>query len=71
MYDGAIVGTGWIQSLVIIHGVFLSPEYANINVIDVTSNIPIVYEDTINGCECLKEIVKSFNGWAKKYLRKS
>ena len=54
-----------------IHGVLLNPEDANINVIDVTSNIHVAYEDPIDGCEHMKETVKSFIRWPKKYLRKS
>ena len=54
-----------------IHGVPLGPEYAIVNVIHVTSNIPLSYEDTIDGCECLKEAEMSFIQWSKKFLGKS
>ena len=43
-----------------IHGVPLGLEDANVNVIHVTSNIPLAYDDKIDGCECLKETEISF-----------
>ena len=54
-YNGAICGNGRIQSFSMIHGVPLGPEDANVNVIHVTSNTPLSYEDKIDGCEHLKE----------------
>jgi len=70
-YNGVIAGTGYIQSLVVIHGVPLGPEDANVCVINVTSNIPLAYEDKIDGYEHLKHIERSFIQWPKKYLKKS
>ena len=54
-YDGSIVGNGQIQPLSMIHGLPLGPEDANVNAINVTSNIPLSYEYNIDGCDCLKE----------------
>ena len=59
-YDGDIVGTVRIHSLFVIHGVALGLEDANVNVINVTSNIPLPYEDKIDGCHLLKEKEMSF-----------
>ena len=70
-YDGAIAGIGRIHSLSVIHGVALGLEDANVNVINVTSNIPLPYEDKIDGCLRLKEKERSFIRWPKKYLEKS
>jgi hypothetical protein len=70
-YDSAISGTGYIQSLTVIHGVPLGLEDANVCVMNVTSNIPLAYEDKIDGYECLKQMERSFIRWPKKYLKKS
>ena len=51
-----------------IHGVSLDPEDANVNVIHVTSNIPLAYEYKIDGFERLKETEMSFIRWPKKFL---
>ena len=69
-YDGAIAGTGRIQSLTNIHGVPLGETDANIVVLSVSSNIPVAYEDPMDGCERLKETEKSFIRWPKIYLKK-
>ena len=53
-----------------IHGVPLGPKDANVNVIHVTSNTPLAYEDKIDGHECLKETEMSFIRWPKKFLGK-
>ena len=70
-YDGAIARIGRIHSLSMIHGVALGLEDANVNAINVTSNIPLPYEDKIYGCLCLKEKERSFIRWLKKYLENS
>ena len=70
-YDSAIVRIGQIQSLYVTHGVALGPEDANVNVIKVASNIPLPYEDKIDGCARLKDMESSFTQWPKKYLEKS
>jgi hypothetical protein len=70
-YDGASVDTGRIHSLFVIHRVALSPEDANVNIIKVTSNIPLPYVYKIDGCSHFKEKEGSFTWWAKKYLEKS
>ena len=42
--DGDVVGIGWIHSLSIVHGVNLKGiGDANVNILKVTSNIPLVY----------------------------
>ena len=43
---------------------------ANIVVLSVSSNIPVAYEDPMDGCELLKETEKSFIRWPKIYLKK-
>ena len=70
-YDGVIADIGRIHSLSVIHRVALGLEDANLNVINVTSNIPLMYEDQIDGCLHLKEKERSFIHWPKKYLEKS
>ena len=70
-YDFSIANTGRGYSLYMIHGVPLGLEDANVNVIHVTNNIPLAYEDTIDGCEHLKETKMSFIRWPKKFLGKS
>ena len=70
-YDGVIASIGRIHSLSVIHGVALGLEDENFNVINVTSNIPLPYEDKIDGCLCFKEKERSFIWWPKKYLEKS
>lgn len=60
LYDGAISGIGGIKSLSVIHGVPLGLEDSNVNFINVTSNIPLLYEDKIDGRFRLKEKEKSF-----------
>ena len=69
-YDGAITGTERIQSLTNIHGVPLEETNANIVVLSISSNIPIAYEDLMDGFESLKETEKSFIRWPKIYLKK-
>ena len=54
-YDFSIANTGRGYSLYMIHGVPLGPEDANVNVIYVSSNIPIAHEYNIDGFKCLKE----------------
>jgi len=61
-YDGASARIGRIHSLYVIHGVELSPKDANVNIIKVTSNIPLPYVDEINGCSCSKEKGVSLGG---------
>ena len=54
-YDDDIIGIGWIHSFFVIqYGVAFGPEDENVNVINVTSNIPLPYEDKIDGCIGLK-----------------
>jgi hypothetical protein len=53
-YDSVIIGTGYIQSLSVIHGVPPGLQDANVNVMNVTSNILLAYEDKIDGYEHLK-----------------
>jgi len=69
-YDGAIAGVGRIHSLFVIDGVALSLEDANVNVIKVTSNIPLPHANKFDGCSRLKEMEGSFTRWPKKYLEK-
>jgi hypothetical protein len=70
-YDDATVGIRQIHSLSIIHGVKLSGSGdTNVNVIKVTSNIPLLYEDKIDGFVRLKEKEGSFTRWPLKYLQK-
>ena len=70
-YDDAIVGIGQIHSLSIIHGVKLSGSRdANVNVINVTSNIPFFYKDKIDGSVHLKKKEGRFTWWPFKYLQK-
>ncbi|XP_057853139.1 uncharacterized protein LOC131063370 [Cryptomeria japonica] len=55
-FDGVVVGIGKIHSLSIIHGVNLKGTGdANVNILKVTSNIPLSYEDKIDGVVYLKE----------------
>jgi len=54
-----------------IHGVELGPEDTNVNVINMTSNIPLLYEDKIDGYVYLKNKERSFIEWPKSYLEKS
>lgn len=70
-YDGAIAGIGRTQSLSAIHEAPLGLEDANVNVINVTTNIPLPFEDKIDGCVRLKEKEKSFTQSPKKYLEKT
>ena len=69
-YDGAIAWNGRIQSLTKIHGVPLEETDANIVVLSVSSNIPVAYEDPMDGCKRLKETEQSFIRWPKIYLKK-
>jgi len=62
-YDGAIAKIVRIHSLSKIHGVALGPKDANVNVINVTSNIPLLYEDKIDGCGSLKDKERNFTQW--------
>jgi len=43
---------------------------ANIVVLSVSSNIPVAYEDPMDGCKRLKETEQSFIRWPKIYLKK-
>jgi hypothetical protein len=70
-YDSAPVGIGRIHSLSIIHGVKLSRSGdANVNIIKVTRNIPLPYDDKIEGFVHLKEMEGSFTRWPLRYLQK-
>ena len=54
-YEGAIAKVGQIHSLSIIHGMTLSLEDANVNILKVATNTPLlIYEDKLDGCKCLK-----------------
>ena len=56
LYNSADVGIGWIHSLYTIHGVNLNGlGDANVNILKVKSNVPLLYEDKIDGCSHLKE----------------
>ena len=46
-YDSSISDIGQIHSLSAIHAMAHGHEDANVNVINVTSNIPLLYEDKI------------------------
>jgi len=67
-YDDVSTNIGQIHSLYVIHRVTLIPEDANVNIIKVTSNIPLPYVDKIDGCICLKANEGSFTRWLNKYL---
>ena len=55
-YDGDVVGIGQIHSLSILHGINLKwTKDANVNILKVTSNVPLTYEDKIDGAISLKE----------------
>ena len=70
-YDGDVVGIGRIHSLSILHGINLKGiEDANVNILKVTSNVPLAYEDKIDGVVCLKEKEGNFTRWPLKYLQK-
>ena len=69
--DGDVVGIGQIHSLSTVHGVNLKGTMdANVNILKVTSNIPLVYEDKIDGVVHLKEKEGTFTQWPLKYLKK-
>ncbi|XP_057850294.2 uncharacterized protein LOC131060884 [Cryptomeria japonica] len=56
-FDSVVVSIGRIHSLSILHGVNLKGTCnANVNILTVTSNIRLPYEDKIDGVICLKEI---------------
>ena len=68
-YDSAHVGIGWIRSLSIIDGVKLSRlGDANVNIMNVTRNIPLPYDDKIERFVHLKEMEGSFTRWPLRYL---
>jgi hypothetical protein len=70
-YDGDVVGIGRIHSLSILHGINLKgSEDANVNILKVTSNVPLAYEDKIDGAVRLKEKEGTFTRWPLKYLQK-
>ena len=55
LHDGSIAGIGWIHSLSIAHGVNLKGiGEVNVNIIMVTKNIPLVYDDKVDGEISLK-----------------
>lgn len=54
-YDGAITVFVQIHLLFIIRGVTSSLEDFNANIIKVTSNISLLYENKLDGWKCLKE----------------
>nr|ADE77413.1 unknown [Picea sitchensis] len=57
LYDIALVGIERIHSLYIIHGVKLSRSGdANVNIIKVTRNMPLPYDEKIEGYVHLKEM---------------
>ena len=71
-YDGHVSSIGIIHSLSILHGENLNgTRDANVNIIIVTSNVPLAYEDKINGAICLKEKEGTFIQWPLKYLEKT
>lgn len=70
-FNGDVVGIGWIHSISIIHGVNLKgTRDANVNILKVTSNVPLAYEDKIDGATFLKEKEGSFTWWPLKYFQK-
>ena len=70
-YDGDVAAIGRIHSLSIIHGSNLNGTGdANVNIIKVTSNVPLAYEDKIDGAVRLKEKEGAFTRWPLKYLQK-
>ena len=69
-YDGDVVGIGWIHSLSILHGINLEgTEDTNLNIFKVTSNVPLAYEDKIDGAVHLKEKEGTFTQWPLRYLQ--
>jgi hypothetical protein len=69
-YSGTMI-IGWIHSLSIIHGVKLKGKGdANINILKVTSNILIAYEDKIDEFFHLKEKEGTFTWWHLNFLKK-
>ena len=70
-YDSAPMLIGRIHSLSIMHGFKLSGSGdANVNIIKVTRNIPLPYDDKIEGFVHLKEMEGSFTQWPLRYLQK-
>lgn len=70
-FDIAVVGVGRINSLSIIHGENLKGmSDANVELARVTSNIPLVYEDKLDGAIRLKEKEGSFARWPIIFLEK-
>ena len=54
-HDGFVARIGWIHSLSIAHGDNLKGiGDANVNIIMVTKNIPLVYDDKADGAISLK-----------------
>ena len=69
-HDGFVVGIGRIHSLSIAHGVNLKGTGdENVNIIMVTKNIPLVYDDKVDGAISLKQKVGTFTRWPLKYLQ--
>lgn len=49
-YDGDAVAVGWLHSLSIIHGAnLIGTRDANVNIIKVTRNVTLAYEDEMDG----------------------
>ena len=70
-YDDTTVGIRRIYTSSIIHEVKLSGSgNIDVNVIKVTSNIPLLYEDKVDGFVLMKEKEESFTWWPLKYLQK-
>ena len=70
-YDGHVSGIEIIHSLSILHGEnLIGTGDANVNIITVTSNVPLAYEDKIDGIVNLKEKEGTFTWWPLKYLEK-
>ena len=70
-FDSAVVGVGRIHSLSIIHGENLKgTSDANVKLVRVTSNVPLVYEDKLDGAIHLKEKEGSFARWPIIFLEK-
>jgi len=63
LYDDVIVGIRRIVKL-------SRSGDTNVNVIKVTSNIPLLYEDKVDGFVLMKEKEESFTWWPLKYLQK-
>ena len=70
-YDGCVSSIEIIHSLSILHGENLNGTgEANVNIMTVTSNVPLAYEDKIDGVVRLKEKEGAFTRWPLKYLQK-